>query len=63
MVSNHWQRRQNHNRTPALPQKRTSQPRSLYEAFKGKQLKGDLEKLIATLKDDDNPIIMIAKFK
>ena len=36
---------------------------SLYEAFKGKQLKGDLEKLIATLKDDDNPIIMIVKFK
>jgi len=36
---------------------------SIYEAYKGKQLKGDLEKLIATLKDDDNPIIMIAKFK
>ena len=35
----------------------------LYDAYKGKQLKGDLEKLIATLKDDDNPIIMIAKFK
>jgi len=36
---------------------------SLYEAYKGKQLKGDLEKLFATLKDDDNPIIVIAKFK
>jgi len=36
---------------------------SLYEAYKGKQLKGDLEKLIATLKDDDNPVVMIAKFK
>ena len=36
---------------------------SLFSADKEKLLKGDLEKLIATLKEDDNQIVMIVKFK
>jgi len=36
---------------------------SLFSAYKEKLLKGDLEKLIATLKEDDNQIVMIVKFK
>jgi hypothetical protein len=36
---------------------------SLYEAYERKQLKGNLEKLVATLDEDDNPIVMIVEFK
>jgi len=32
-------------------------------AYKKRQLKGEFEKFAATLDEDDNPIVMIAKFK
>ena len=35
----------------------------LKAALEEKQLKGDLEKLVATLDEDDNPVVMIVKFK
>jgi hypothetical protein len=35
----------------------------LFEAHEAKQLQGDLEKLVATLHEEDNPIVMITKFK
>ena len=35
----------------------------LSNAYKEKQLKGNLEKFIATLQEDDNQIVMIVKFK
>ena len=36
---------------------------SLYETYERKELRGDLEKLVATLDEYANPIIMIVKFK
>ena len=36
---------------------------SLYNAYKEKKLKGGLEKLAAKLRDDDNQVVMIVKFK
>jgi hypothetical protein len=51
----------------SIPQKNVAailiQIPRLYEAYEGKKLKGDLEKLVATLDEYANPIIMIAKFK
>ena len=35
----------------------------LVEAYKEKQLKGVLEKLVSTLDEDDNPVVAIYKFK
>ena len=35
----------------------------LIEAYKKKQLKGEFEKFVSTLSNDDNPIVMIIKFK
>jgi hypothetical protein len=35
----------------------------LKTAAEERQLKGDLEKLVATLDEEDNPIIMIVTFK
>ena len=35
----------------------------LIEAYKKKRLKGNLEKLVATLDEEDNPIVQIIKFK
>ena len=50
-----------------IPQKNIvaglTQAPSLYEAYKEKKLKGKLEKLVATLNEEDNPIVMIVKFK
>jgi len=36
---------------------------SLFNALEAKQLKGELEKLVATLDEEDNPIVTIVKFK
>jgi hypothetical protein len=50
-----------------LPQKNATaslmQVPILKTASEEKQLKGDLEKLVATLDDEDNPIVMIMRFK
>ena len=35
----------------------------LIDAYKNKRLKGELEKLVETLDEEDNPIVRIAKFK
>ena len=35
----------------------------LFNAYEAKQLKGDLEHLVATLHEEDNQIVMIVKFK
>ena len=35
----------------------------LFKAYEKKQLKGDLEQLVASLREDDNQIVMIVKFK
>ena len=35
----------------------------LFNAYEQKQLKGDLEQLVATLDEEDNQIVMIVKFK
>ena len=34
----------------------------LVELYKGKQLRGDFGRLVSTLEEDDNPILMIVKF-
>ena len=51
----------------SIPQKNVAatliQMPELYELYKNKRLKGDLEKLVATLDEYANPIIMIVKFK
>ena len=39
------------------------QTSGLFNAFQRKQLKGDLEQLVATLREDDNQVVMIVKFK
>ena len=39
------------------------QPHRLIEAYKDNQLKGEFEKFVATLDEDDNPIVRILKFK
>jgi len=36
---------------------------TLKEAYENQQLKGELEKLVSTLDEEDNPIVMIVKFK
>jgi hypothetical protein len=36
---------------------------SLSAAYRRKQLNGELEKLVATLDEEDNPVVMIVKFK
>ena len=36
---------------------------SLFNALEEKQLKGELEKLVATLDEEDNPVVTIVKFK
>jgi hypothetical protein len=35
----------------------------LFNAYQKKQLKGNLEQLVATLDEEDNQIVMIVKFK
>jgi hypothetical protein len=35
----------------------------LKDAYEEKQLRGDLEKLVTTLDEDDNPVVMIVKFR
>ena len=51
---------------PESPQKNRAasmiQLHTLKTALEEKQLKGDLEKLIASLDEDDNPIVMIVQF-
>lgn len=39
------------------------QPSSIINAYKKKQLKGNVEKFIKTLNEDDNPVVRIIKFK
>jgi hypothetical protein len=39
------------------------QASGLVEAYKEKKLKGELEKVTATLDEEDNPVLMIVKFK
>jgi len=50
-----------------IPQKNVAvsmiQLYTLIDALEEKKLNGDLEKLVASLDEDDNPIIMIVKFK
>ena len=50
-----------------IPQKNVAasviQLPALIEALKEKKLKGELEKLVDSLDEDDNPIVMIVKFK
>jgi hypothetical protein len=36
---------------------------TLQDALEEKKLKGDLEKLVASLDEDDNPVVMIVKFR
>ena len=51
---------------PEISQNMTAsliQTSRLKTAFEKKQLKGELEKLTATLNEDDNPVLMIVKFK
>jgi hypothetical protein len=35
----------------------------LKESYENNQLKGELEQLVASLDEEDNPIVMIVKFK
>ena len=57
----------NENAFVFIPQKNVSatlmQVITLKNAAEVNQLKGKLEKLVATLKEDDNPVLMIVKFK
>jgi hypothetical protein len=50
-----------------IPQKNTvaslTQLPSLFDAYPEKKLYGELEKLVATLDEEDNPIVTIVKFK
>jgi hypothetical protein len=36
---------------------------TLRTALEEKKLKGDLEKLVASLDEEDNPVVMIVKFR
>ena len=38
-------------------------PHSIIDAYKANKLKGDLEKLAPTLDEDDNPVLVIVKFR
>jgi len=51
---------------PAMPKNMTAEliwPSSMIDAYKKKKLNEDFEKLAITLKEDDNPIVRIVKFK
>ena len=52
--------------SPAIAKNRIAnliQPSSIINAYKKKQLKGNVEKFIKTLNEDDNPVVRIIKFK
>ena len=52
--------------SPATAKNMTAEliwPSSLIDAYRTKQLKGDVAKLAMTLDEDDNPIVRIIKFK
>lgn len=54
------------NASPAITKNRVAelfQASSILEAFNGKRLKGNGEKIAKKLVEDDNPVIRIAKFK
>jgi len=54
------------NLVPDMPKNMSAQlfpPYSIIDAYKANKLKGDLEKLASTLDEDDNPVLVIAKFK
>ena len=60
------QRRWGPGSTPAMGKNLVAEliwPSSISEAYKKKQLKGDIEKIVTSIDEDDNPIVRIIKFK
>ncbi len=56
----------NYNSSPAIAKNMTAQlvqAPSIINAYKRKKLEGKVEKFIKTLREDDNPVLRIIKFK